>query len=146
MSSNLNFYTTESKDSKILDWFFNFKMIQKWIGVLKIIFWIPVWDHRSGQISFPEASHGCRHGNSGQLQIGLKTLGKNLWKYWILTPMLSGFEIYLWPVPVMIHFSPITDPPQKFPVASFSEIRAIHGNSFGRAVVPANTLKFYYLI
>ena len=58
--------------------------------------------------------------------------------------MLSGFEIYLWPVPVMIHFSPITDPPQKFPVASFSEIRAIHGNSFGRAVAPLYTLKFSF--
>ena len=42
----------------------------------------------------------------------------------------------------MIHFSPIIDPPQKFPVASFSEIRAIQGNSFGRAVTPLNTLKF----
>ena len=44
----------------------------------------------------------------------------------------------------MIHFFPIIDPPQKFPVAWFSEIRAIHGNSFGRAVAPLYTLKFSF--
>ena len=44
------------------------------------------------------------------------------------------------PFPVKINFSPIIDPPQKFPEPSFNSILTIHGNPWGLAFEPMNIL------